>query len=445
MVTALAAVALLLAAIVGLQGGFRTAHATHPGGAGNTHTDGAVYLTNLWSGLTTEASPSGTTALGATKAYVGAGKTLYATFIDQLANGSSTNFIALGSNIVLIDVVDADKNSKVATGTTANLAAGLSTGAATTTAGLSFTVFLPSSAEIIDRDGDGALDPDDVTIDLVNGNSTTTMQVTGVAAALSNVHGGAVTILVASGGSTKGPNGTTTLLWSTSVIDTLPGVLKITSTQDSVGIMLSAIETGKSTGRFIANVQLVDVEYTSNISTSTGISNSTTGAIKIQNGGVLTVKYLDDTRTSDKTAAVTAVEVSATVTADSVAPTVSVTGPTHNKQTQDRRPIFSGTVSDTASGVKKSSVLLVHDNADDAANAVVVNATTSSSSAPTLGSGSADGDTTVTWTFTHPVDIPTTGGAQASHKVDWLVTLSDLAGNQGFSDSDGDSSDNFSW
>ena len=300
-----------------------------------------------------------------------------------------------------------------------------------------------------------------MTVSLISGgniaNPTTTIRVLSVLGAQSGVNGGVLTVTNLSGSAIAG-GATTTLLWSTSVNDTLPALLKVTSSQDSVGYTFSATETDRSSGRFRATIQLVDVENPNNISTTTvsGIgggpfasTTATSGRIKIQNGGILTVTYLDDSRTSNTTAALSsAAEVSATVTADSVGPTVSVTGPTHNKQTQDRRPVFSGTVTDTASGIKLNTVRHVSDNTNDATNATVVSTSTSASSTPTLGSSAADGDATVTWTFTPSVDIPTTGNSgtdQASHKVDWLVWLSDMAGNFGWSDADGDATDNFAW
>jgi len=200
LVTALAAVALLIAVLVALGKTTRDAHAA---------VNGTIYLTNNWSKLTTEASPPSSTG----RTYVGSGKTLYATIeeVSVTATSTVTNTIETDSNKVTITVVDADANVPVATTTVVTFPS------STTTAGSSRSFTLPLASPIIDRNGNGSVvnDAGDVTISgLTSGGAF----VSGVLESDGSSNGGVVTVTASSD---IGASATMTIGWSTSAIDTL--------------------------------------------------------------------------------------------------------------------------------------------------------------------------------------------------------------------------------
>ncbi|NQU96470.1 MAG: hypothetical protein HQ548_02340, partial [Chloroflexi bacterium] len=411
--TVLAALALLAVAIVG------TSQATQA-----ADTDGTVYLTNKWSLLTTNSAgfADGGTIL-ADETYVGSGKTLYATFIEKTSAGTSTQSIETNSNVVIVSVVDADKNLPIdATSTTV-----------TTMTDVGNTQVIPvaqADSPIVDADADGDVDTDDITL-THNGSATTTMAVSAVVPGSATTPG-IVSVVVTS---TTSDATTISLAWKTSAVDTLSATVK--STQDATGIAVTLTETASGTGIFRGEVTLIDAEVDGAVSTTTG-GNS----LVILNNGTVTASYIDDTPASGGVD----VTVSATGVAETNAPQVTVIGPADAAATQDRTPTFSGSVTDSGSGLMlESSVLLFIDDGDDATNITAVDVTVASSDSntPDVPTTAADGDASVSWDFTPGTALPTgfvTG--TVDHLVDWQVRANDLAGNIGFSDADGDAADN---
>jgi len=408
LVTALAAVALLIAVLVALGKTTRDAHAA---------VNGTIYLTNNWSKLTTEASPPSSTG----RTYVGSGKTLYATIeeVSVTATSTVTNTIETDSNKVTITVVDADANVPVATTTVVTFPS------STTTAGSSRSFTLPLASPIIDRNGNGSVvnDAGDVTISgLTSGGAF----VSGVLESDGSSNGGVVTVTASSD---IGASATMTIGWSTSAIDTLTTGVTHWSSQGATEITITLTETGRSTGRFEATLTLFDNE------SGTASSATTRG---IQSGGILTVQYNDPTPATTGAT----VKVQAQLVVESVAPVLSVTGPANNLETKDRQIPFSGTASDATSGLRVSRQIIFIDNTDDAANATAVSTVTTGNPhlqvTATLTTGTADGATATSWSFTPGSTqlLPNTAITTPNHIVDWQFRSSDLAGNVSFIDSD---------
>ncbi|MBI2964970.1 MAG: hypothetical protein HYY34_02070 [Chloroflexi bacterium] len=398
---------LLVAAVVGLS---TRAQATH----GPTHTDGKVYLTNEWSKLTTESSPP------SARTYVGAGKTLYFAFdeVASTATSTVTNTIETDSNKIRITVVDADKNVSVATTTSVTFPS------STTTAGTARSFALPLTAPIVDRDGDGTVtnDAGDVTISAL---SSGTAFVSGVLESDGSTNGGVVSVTALTD---IAASATMTIGWNTSQIDTITTGVTHISSQGTTAITIPLTETGRSTGRFEAVLTLFDVD------TGTASATTTRG---IASGGILTVEYTDGTPVTG-----TSLKSSATAVAETTAPSISVTGPTNKLETKERQPLFSGSVSDSTSGLRISRQFVFIDDDDDASNAAAVDTATTGNSdlsvTPTLTSGTVDGAVSTSWTFTPGSTqlLPSPTITEANHIVDWQYRATDLAGNVSFLDSD---------
>ena len=417
--TALAALALLVVAVVG------TSQTTQAADA-----DGAVYLTNKWSKLTT--NPDGFDAGGtilADETYVGSGKSLFATFVEKTSAGTSTQTIETDADVLIVTVVDADQDIPVAK----TLAAQAWVKDTNEGLAINLQALMPAgSLPILDIDGDGAF-YDDVTI---TGTVSTTSTLWSVS--VDNPDSGIIRVY--STGAVTNASQNITIAWQTSGQDTIPSnatsTITVKSTQDSTGIEITLLETGNGTGIFRGEVQLIDAEVTGAVSTTTGGNK-----LVVLNNGSITATYVDNAPTTGTTAS-----VSATAVAETNVPQVTVTGPATDSATQDRRPAFAGSATDSGSGLMlDSSVLLFIDDGNDAANTTPVDVAVGSTdqNTPVVPAAAADGDASVAWTFTPGVDLPTgfTTGT-VDNLVDWQVRANDLAGNVGYSDADGDLTDN---
>jgi hypothetical protein len=422
LLTALAAIALLVVVALGSSG---TVKATH---GGTTHADGKVYLTNKWSALTTNANGFTSTEVGQKETYVGSGKTLYGTFIEKNSGGTAQQAIETNSNIVVVSIVDADQNlpvTKTATssfggteGTTYNL--GALAGAA--------------SVPIIDSDSDG-LYTDEIAVVGATDTSPSAWAVT-----VTNVAQGIFQVFSADGSSVSQA---LTFTWKTSAVDTITGLVTVTSTSDIVGIKVDATETGTNTGIFRSEVTLIDAEVTGAVSATT---SATAGNLKILNNGTITAQYEDKTPAGTTALQTTGTKISATGIAETTIPQIVISEPIHNAATQDRSPTFKGSVSDAAAGVKaKDGVLLFIDKQAEAKNTNVtpvdVTVGGADQNKPDVGTA-VDGAASVAWNHTPTADLPASTTGDVDHIIDFQVRANDLAGNINWSDNDGDAGDN---
>jgi len=422
LLTALAAIALLVVVAIGSSS---TARATHE--SGTTHTNGAVYMTNKWSNLTTNANGfTATETAGAKETYVGSGKTLYGTFKEQSSAGAQQQQIQTNADVVIISIIDGDKNlpaTKTATSTHVQ-----------NTEGQQYNLGAlggASTVPIIDSDGDGNMNEEVVVVGATNTSASDWTVV------VQNATSGIIQVF--SAGSSN-VNQVLTFTWKTSAVDTITGLLKVTSTSDPTGITLNAVETGTNTGVFRAEVTLLDAEVSANASTSTSPAK-----LKILNNGTVTATYEDKTPAGTTTLQATGTKIAATSKAETSMPQNVVSTPTNASATQDRRPAFTGTVTDSGSGIDVSQTLLYidPDNEGKNTNNAAVNIADSNSEENKPNTGTAvDGASTISWSFTPAADIPTGISGDVDHIVDFQVKSTDLAGNIGYSDNDGDAADN---
>jgi hypothetical protein len=416
--TALAALALLVVAVVSMS--------TRPASAAT----GTVNAANEWSKLTNE-SPAPTGYLYAASVYA-----TYAT---------TTRLIETGSSKIKISVNDADLNVTSTVADNVATAVNLSSSAVTTTitlgdatkpiAGLASAIKVfkgAGSAGGVDATAAG-----EVTVTIATaGNGTT---VAGVIDVRSLISSGSATQDVYIEYPTSAQNDTTATA-GCGAATLASGCIRVKTDTTTAGKIVVARETGLNTGRFEGFITLV--EPTAGVEGDSAVGGDSAAAIRVNNGPV-TIEYSDagTTRTT-------------TVLVDTSAPTVAVTGPAHNTATQNRLPVFSGSVSETGAGLKlvqqvvasvntgpAASFALVIDRVDDAADAAKI-----LTPAGAIGGGNApevvtlgtvaDGQASLAFNYPPLVALPNATIAVPDHKVDWQVRVSDLAGNIGFSDSD---------
>lgn len=194
------------------------------------------------------------------------------------------------------------------------------------------------------------------------------------------------------------PGGIGTTVWvvyNTGAIGTVGnGGIKVTSTNDSVGIFITGTESGIQTGVFKGT-------FTVSNSPSAGTS------LLAQDGATIQVAYTDTAANG------TSVQRTAIAHVDAEAPTITGLAPVNNSSTATDPPTFSGTIGDTGgSGIQVSSVALAIDGGG------FINS-------PAL-STSSDGASSLTFTFTPSAAL----GAPATNIAHtWKVTAKDMAGN----------------
>ena len=184
--------------------------------------------------------------------------------------------------------------------------------------------------------------------------------------------------------------------------------ITLSSTQDTDGIYISTTETGIDTGVFEVSIQLDALASTA----------TSPFYLKSLDLDTITAKYKD----SKPTGGGSAVTVSATASVEQGKPAFSSLVPADELATQNTQPTYTGTINDVGgAGIDVSTVKIIFDAGTD-----------SGSNAPTVTG--ADGDTSVTYTFT--------SGIQSAATLKWYVESSDMAGNAGRSDADSDTAGN---
>ena len=227
------------------------------------------------------------------------------------------------------------------------------------------------------------------------------------------------------------------IVYKTSGYDSVSVTIK--SELDTAGITITAEETGLSTGIFEGFVRLVPSTSQSTSGAAPnldGVPNAAdAGAIRTTVGPVTAT--FDDGGTNRSTS----------VVVDTSAPVPSLTGPVSGTATQNRRPTFSGTISESGSGLDISSIQAIYDRRVDATNTTNVLDLTVATVVTIPGvagtdyvdlavstSGSADGDSAFSFSQAATADLPQATVLNPDHIVDWAIIASDLAGNIGVSD-----------
>jgi hypothetical protein len=415
LLSGLTLIALVAVAVVGLS---------HSASAA---ADGKVYITNVASTLTTEASPP----TGRTNA-----STVYGTYASAVTSGTSARDIVTSSDTFIVSVVDSDLN------TTTAVTSDPGSGYPVTTAG----------TDVVDLIGGGFNAAGEQVQITLNGSATspiigavgtvsvvltgTSTVVTGVSVksidfAGDGTNAAIITIGVDFG---TGPGGAVDILYSSSDINVITASVK--SVVDTTGSVVTLTETGRNTGRFEGYVQVAERTSAFTVGVDGGAVGSPATIPAV--GGPVTVKY-NDAATSG-----TAVNVSrtATLSIDVTVPTATISAPATGSETQNRLPTFTGTVTDNQSGLDVSSFSLNIDDTTDPTNTSRIISAGPNTSAPTIigkvasidVSALSDGVASLPFAYTETVVLPNSGVTNPDHIVDFQVRAADLAGNYGYSD-----------
>jgi len=400
--------------------------------------DGKVYVTNVASTLTNEASPP----TGRKNA-----STVYGTYKSDTVSGTTARDIVTDSDKFIVTIIDSDLNQTL-TISAANAGIGYATG--TISAGEVDNVFgSAGGGSLLNLPGDSiritlsdtALNP------IVGAIGTISILDTGTKTAVVGVR---ISSFFAGGGtlatppwvvlevtSGTGPTGRVDIQYATSAVDTITAQIK--SVVDSIGSVVSLVETGRDTGRFDGYVRVK--ERTSAF--TVGVNGGTTGspATIPAIGGPITITYADalTSGSATKLARVT------TLTIDVTPPTATISAPVTASEGQSRLPTFTGNVTDNQSGLDVSAfALFVHETAD-AANTVLVINSSNTATPPAAAAGAtaagidvsamSDGVATLAFNHTSTTILPTGISGAPDHIVDFQIQAVDLAGNYGYSDS----------
>jgi len=187
--------------------------------------------------------------------------------------------------------------------------------------------------------------------------------------------------------------------------------LEVTSTQDTTGLELTLTESSAASGgQFTATVTLSD----SPISTSS-LTLFTLG------GDTITAQYTDVTPVAGSF-----ISVSDAALVETTPPALTVLTPLDNSKTQSRKPTFSVEITDNESGVDQDTILF--------------NIVSNVASGNGVGSFAADDITTsggvTTAEFKIPANLLNSADSPQETLVSWNVSVSDLSGNSGQTDSD---------
>ncbi|NQW17502.1 MAG: hypothetical protein HQ478_08445 [Chloroflexi bacterium] len=185
---------------------------------------------------------------------------------------------------------------------------------------------------------------------------------------------------------------------------------KIISTQDATGLVLTFTETkAASGGIFTATTTLG------------ALSTTTPSTLKAIDQDTITATFTDDTAASGSTSH----KATASAKVETSGPVVDVTSPANKLSTQQRTPTFTVQISDTGSGVDTDTILLNL----TALTGLTAGGPFAPSETPTVSGG------VVTATFANH-ELLAIGESNQQKVVEWSVTVKDIAGNSGETDSD---------
>jgi len=277
------------------------------------------------------------------------------------------------------------------------------------------TQFFDLDDNLADSNGDGVIDSSDFAIYDV-GVSTSTRDVDFAVVQNNSPTGGVFIALI--GTLTGGTDDNLTIAYDVDTIQQITTGATISSTQDSTGITLTLTETSAgSGGEFSVTVTLA--------------ATTSTSTLKLANldQDTITASFVDDSPVSG-----TSVTVTDAATVETTGPTVDITSPADALKTQERKPSFVVQITDNESGVDQDTILFnIVSNVGGAAGAGV-------------GNFAADDITTsggiITAEFTPAANLLDSGDSPQQTIVSWNVTVSDIAGNAGQTDSDSDTAGN---
>jgi len=409
LLSGLTLIALVAVAVVGLS---------HSASAA---VDGKVYITNKASNLTTEPGqtidPDGRLTAS----------TVYGTYASSATTGTSARDIVTDSDQLIVTIIDADENvtsvttstGYTLTSTSANVTDIVGTGF--NAAGEQVQVLLDAttSAPIVGAISDIQV-LDAGTTDAVTGVTVKSIDFVG-----DGTNEAIITLGLDFGTVTTGP---VDIKYPTSQVDQITvGIKSVVAAE----VSLTLTETGRNTGRFEGTIQVVEFVPGS---VTVGIANTSIPA----SGGPVTVTYTD----AATAGTATNVARTAALQIDTTVPTVTIATPSHDSESQNRLPSFTGSVADAQSGLDVSTFALLIDISPDATNTVdVISPTTGSNISDDVanfdnsGLGN-DGVSTASWSFSQATQLPTPGISVPDHLIDFQAKAADLAGNYGYSDAD---------
>jgi len=425
LLSGLAFVALVAVAVIGLSNSASAA------------VDGKVYITNVASTLTNEASPPS----GRTNA-----STVYGTYKSDTITGSGARDIVADSNKFIVTVVDSDLNLTTSVTSGVGVVGGVTMTGYAATGGSGGNIFdtvgtglnVPGEQTQVTLTGSSAspIIGDKSTLSIVLTGTNTVVTNTSVKDILFKGDGTNPAIVILGVDFSTGPGGAIDIRYSSSAVNTITASVK--SIVDTTGSVVTLVETGRNTGRFEGFVKVSERTATFTV----GVNGGTTGspATIPAVSGPIAVVY------SDAAGASTGGPFSRTtsLTIDTTPPTATISAPASGSESQNRLPTFTGNVTDTQSGLDVSAFsLFIHQAADKTNTTLVINATNTGTPPATVGVAAAidvssmkDGVSTLAFSHAQTVILPTgLGTTVPDHVVDYQVQAADLAGNIGYSDS----------
>jgi len=403
--------------------------------------DAKIYVTSEASKLTNEPSPPA----GRTNA-----STVYGTYASAVTSGTSARDIVTDSDTFIVTVIDSDLNATTTITSDESGGAGFDVGTDNDHGiGNGVTDFGGTGGAGLDELGDivtivlndQAANPivgeiEDILI--VQAGTATVVTGLSVHAIVGKGDGTSEPVIQVSRVGVPAYTGLIDIRYPSSAVDTTTA--KVTSVVDTGGSVVTLTETGRNTGRFEGWVTVSERTSTFTTGVDGGLTKGGAATVAAV-GGPVTVSYTD----AATSGTATNVKRSTTVTLDTTPPTATISTPSSGSETQNRLPSFTGNVTDNQSGLDVSTFALYIDQTNDVNNTVTQVITAGSTlSAPTLNgsvanidtSGTADGVSTMAFSHTPSLAIPTGAGATPDNIVDFQVRVADLAGNYGYSDAD---------
>ena len=401
--------------------------------------DGKVYVTNVASNLTNEASPPS----GRTNA-----STVYGTYASTATTGTSARDIVTDSDKFIVTVVDADLNTTETVTDDNGGASGYAFNSAAT----------GDVLIVVDPGGDGFADLgdqfrvrltdvskpiigsiSDIRVIALAAAGEPRLSITGLTVSgIFNAGNGVderpiITVNVT--GDVSGYNAGLRVEYPSSQINSITASVK--SVVDTGGSVVTLTETGRNTGRFEGFVRV----SAHTASFTTGVDGGATGspATVAAVGGPITMVYTDAVTSGSATKTPRSTSFSLDVTP----PTATITAPATGSESQNRLPTFTGTITDNQSGLDESTFeLRIDRDLNDADNTDVVITpgatgtgigTEGTVASVILATSVADGDNSFPFSYTETVPLPDSA-VNPDHTVDFQVRVADLAGNYGYSD-----------
>ncbi len=407
-----------------------------------------VHLTNFWSRLTTDENTGDSErrnvlANPANRKFVGEDTYLYVTARTRDEMHAQTNFIHRDADVLVVTVYDYDRNlPQTFTSETVTWVVDTSLGG-----GARIFFMEDSDSFIADINRDERLDDE---ADIVTVSGSAELYILSAYHSV-GVRGDGVTTRVPAFEVLCAANCETIttfyIVWNSSAVDDTSVRVSIT---DGSGGTLNLRETGPDTGVFEGEIKVLDAGSSSVQGGSRSEMNGRERlTVTAEHASRITVSY-KDLYSSGREDSVTARAV-----ADIEPPEVSVLQPSHDSATGDSRLAFDGYFDDGGAGIAVNTARLVGDNSDDPDNEDAVlnfdeyrtadgqpftnmddTSLVIASYRDILDDDAMDGMVSLRWNYSARFLLGERG--DISHVVDFVVHVSDLAGNIGFSDAEQD-------